>query len=84
MAILNTADVSTAEHRTVEQYDAHPHQPTKQQNYRIPANLVEAAEVLAADSGLTKNDVVNLALFNTLCAYDYENKKKKAVKKLKL
>lgn len=84
MALLDENDVNAPTHQTVEQYETHPHQPAKQQNYRIPANLVEAAEVLAADSGLTKNDIVNLALFNTLCSYGYENKKKVAVKKIKL
>lgn len=84
MAMLDENEETPTSHQTVEQYETHPHKATKQQNYRIPANLVDAAEVLAADSGMTKNDIVNLALFNTLCSYGYENKKKVVTKKIKL
>jgi hypothetical protein len=84
MAVLEDTKTTNAEHRTIEQYDAHPHTPAKQANYRIPQNLLDAVGVLAIDSGLTKNDIINLALYNTLCAKGYENKKPKAVKTLKL
>lgn len=84
MAVLEDNPIQSSEHRTIEQYDAHPHTAAKQANYRIPQNLLDGVAVLASDSGLSKNDIINLAIYNTLCAKGYENKKPKAVKVLKL
>ncbi len=85
MAILEEkATEQATEHKTVEQYDAHPHKGTKQANYRIPQNLLDGVAVLAQDAGLSKNDIINLAIYNTLCAKGYENKKPKPAKVVKL